>query len=241
MTRVSVAMAVYNGGKYLNEQMGSIINQLTSDDELIVSDNMSTDDSREIILSYFKTFPNIKIVECREPGIIPNFENAIRNCNGEYIFLADQDDVWKPSKIDRVLKEFEESNADLILHNCDYVDENLVPLHKTLFKDRHAKPGYSRNLWYNAYQGCCMAFKKDLVPLICPIPRDIAMHDQWIGLLVEKTGAVDFLEERLILYRRHKGNNSAKQIGIAKKHRYIKTMKQNIEIRISRNNIIESL
>ena len=105
----------------------------------------------------------------------------------------------------------------------------------------HAKPGFNRNLWYNAYQGCCMAFKRDIVALICPIPRDIAMHDQWIGLLVEKTGAVDFLEERLILYRRHKGSNSAKRIGIAKKHRYIKTMKQNIEIRISRNNIIESL
>lgn len=232
MTRVSVAMAVYNGGKYLNEQMGSIINQLTSDDELVVSDNMSTDDSREIILSYFKTYPNIRIVECREPGIIPNFENAIRSCYGKYIFLADQDDVWKPSKIDIVLKEFEESEADLILHNCDYVDENLVPLHKTLFRDRHAKPGFHRNLLYNAYQGCCMAFKRELSPLICPIPRDIAMHDQWIGLLAEKTGVVDFFDERLILYRRHRGSNSAKRVGITKKHQYISKMKKEIRNRV---------
>ena len=77
-----------------------------------------------------------------------------------------------------------------------------------------------------------MAFKKELVPLICPIPRDVAMHDQWIGLLVEKTGVVDFLEERLILYRRHKGSNSAKRVGIAKKHQYINKMKHEIKERI---------
>ena len=236
MTRVSVAMAVYNGGKYLNEQMGSIINQLTEDDELVVSDNMSTDDSREIILSYAKTYPNIRVVECSEQGIVANFENAIQQCVGDYIFLADQDDVWKENKIQRVLQEFEQTGADLVLHDCEYVDEHLDPLHKTLFKDRKAKPGFSRNLWYNAYQGCCMAFRKELVPLICPMPRDIAMHDQWIGLLTEKAGTVSFLQESLLLYRKHAGSNSSNHVGMAKKHRFIRKMKHEIKERINKQN-----
>ena len=232
MTRVSVAMAVYNGGKYLNEQLGSIINQLTNEDELIVSDNMSTDDSRDIILSYFKLYPNMKILTCNEQGISANFETALKQCTGDYIFLTDQDDVWKDNKIERVLEIFKSTEADLVLHDCEYVDENLVSLKKTLFKDRNAAPGYQRNLWKNAYQGCCMAFKKEMIPMICPIPRDIAMHDQWIGLLAEQTGKVVFLEENLILYRKHRGSNSSKHVGISKKIHYIKKMKKEIAARV---------
>lgn len=235
MTRVSVAMAVFNGGEYLNEQMGSIINQLTDEDELIVSDNMSTDDSRAIILSYVKTYPNIVITECLEQGILANFNNAIEHCNGDYIFLADQDDVWKENKIERVLSEFQETGADLILHDCDYVDEHLDSLHKTLFEDRKAEPGIQRNLWKNAYQGCCMAFKKELVPSICPIPRTIAMHDQWIGLIAEETGVVAFLPESLILYRKHSGSNSSNHVGIVKKVHYIRHMTREINHRIHGN------
>lgn len=232
MTRVSVAMAVYNGGKYLNEQMGSIINQLTEDDELVVSDNMSTDDSRDIILSYSKLYPNIKISECNEQGILANFENAILNCSGEYIFLADQDDVWKEDKIEKVLAEFQKSGADLVLHDSEYVDENLVPLHKLMFQDKLAQPGYTRNLRKNAYQGCCLAFRKELVSLICPIPRNIAIHDQWIGLIAEKTGKVSFLQESLILHRKHKGSNSTKHIGLIQKAHNIRVLNEEIIKRV---------
>ncbi|MCH4282006.1 MAG: glycosyltransferase family 2 protein [Solobacterium sp.] len=234
MTRVSVAMAVYNGGKYLNEQMGSIINQLTDEDEFVVSDNMSTDDSRDIILSYSKTYPNIIITECNEQGILANFENAVNHCSGDYIFLADQDDVWNANKIQRILQEFKDTKADLVLHDCTYVDENLVSLNKTLFSDRKAEPGVQRNLWKNAYQGCCMAFKKELIPLICPIPRNIAMHDQWIGLLAEETGTVAFLPEQLIQYRKHRGSNSSKHIGLFRKIHYINEMKKQMKHRINK-------
>ena len=234
MTRVSVAMAVYNGGKYLNEQMGSIINQLTDEDEFVVSDNMSTDESRDIILSYSKTYPNIIITECNEQGILANFENAINHCNGDYIFLADQDDVWNANKIQRILQEFKDTGADLVLHDCTYVNENLVSLNKTLFSDRKAEPGVQRNLWKNAYQGCCMAFKKELIPLICPIPRNIAMHDQWIGLLAEETGTVSFLPEQLIQYRKHSGSNSSKHIGLFRKIHYINELKKQMKHRINK-------
>jgi glycosyltransferase involved in cell wall biosynthesis len=89
---------------------------------------MSTDDSRDIILSYSKTYPNIIITECNEQGILANFENAVNHCNGDYIFLADQDDVWNANKIQRILQEFKDTKADLVLHDCTYVDENLVSL-----------------------------------------------------------------------------------------------------------------
>lgn len=234
MTRVSVAMAVYNGGKYLNEQMGSIVNQLSADDELIISDNMSTDDSREIILSYFKLYPNIKIIECNEQSIVANFENAIRNCTGDYIFLADQDDVWSENKIEKVLQEFADTDADLILHDCEYVNENLVSLHKTLFQEKHVKPGLNRNLMRGTYQGCCMAFKKEWVPMILPMPVGVTLHDQWIGALIEAVGKVDFFEEKLILHRKHKGSNSTKRRSLVKRIHVIKEIKKEIKNRANR-------
>lgn len=225
-------MAVYNGGKYLNEQLGSIVNQLTEEDELIISDNMSTDDSRDIILSYAKLYPNIQYYTCNEQGILANFESVISKCNGDYIFLADQDDIWKEDKIEKVLQRFEETDADLILHNCDYVDDFLIKENLTLFKDRDAVIGYKRNLIKNAYQGCCMAFKKELVKWILPIPRNVAMHDQWIGLLAEKVGTVNFMEDCLILYRRHPGNYSSRHVGIVNKIKYMAFMNHEIQHRI---------
>ncbi len=237
MTRVSVAMAVYNGGKYINEQLGSIINQLAEDDELVISDNMSTDDSRDIILSYAKLYPNIKFLECNEQGIIANFENAINHCSGKYVFLADQDDVWNNNKIKEVLKKFNTTDAYVILHDCEYVNEYLEKTNRTLFEEKNVKIGYKKNLWKNSYQGCCIAFRSEMIPVICPIPRDISIHDQWIGLLAEKLGRSELLNEKLILHRKYKGSNSTKHISMAKRYHNIKLLNINVLKRLKDRNI----
>ncbi len=214
---ISVAMAVYNGSKYLKEQLDSILKQLDKTDELIISYNESEDDTLDILKEYEEKNEIIKVISCEEKGIIPNFNNAILNCSKNFIFLSDQDDVWADDKVEKVMAAFESDKTILtVMHNCEYVDEELKPLGKDLFKDRNVKQGFFKNLAKNGYQGSCMAFRKDLVPFITPIPVDLAMHDQWIGLMTERAGHIKFLTEPLMKYRQHAGSNS-KRLPVDKK------------------------
>ena len=213
---VSVVMAVYNGEKYIREQIDSILVQLREKDELIISYNESIDGTLNVISEYEKNDDRIQVFCCSERGVIPNFENAIKHANGDVIFLCDQDDIWDINKISKVMKEFN-NNVVLVEHNCEFVASNGAHLNGDLFKRRKARKGYFKNLCINCYQGSCMAFKKDLVKYICPIPRDLAMHDQWIGLIAEKCGNITFLDEQLIKYRRHDEAVSDINVGIITK------------------------
>ena len=215
--RVSVAMAVYNGEEYLREQIDSIINQLRSDDELVISYNDSTDDTWGIIKAYAINEEKIKLFKCNNVGVIANFNNAIENSKGKYIFLADQDDVWYPHKIETVVRYFENSDALAIVHNTEIVNKDLIPINESLFEVRKAKVGLIKNILKNSYQGCCLAFKSELVPYICPIPKNVPMHDQWIGLNSEIYGNVFFINEKLIAYRRHDKNVSPNKLKLLQK------------------------
>ena len=203
--RVSVAMATYNGAAYLRQQLDSILQNLTDEDELVISDDGSTDETRKIIEEYCSTNPGIRLIDGPGAGVIANFEHAIASCRGQYIFLADQDDVWKADKVDKVLKTFEERACVLVIHDAKVVSEDLKStLMESFFSYRGSKAGFIANMIKNRYMGCCMAFKKELVEWILPIPKDIPMHDQWIGMISDGIfGKSVFLQDKLLLYRRH--------------------------------------
>lgn len=205
---ISVCMATYNGEKYLEGQIESIVSQLHEDDELIVSDDGSTDATLRILESFQQRYPIVKIVEGPHLGIIANFENAISNASGDYIFLSDQDDVWSPRKVERVMAAFRSVESDLVVHNAEIVDSDLRPLGLTAFEWRASGPGLIKNLKRNSFIGCCMAFRRELLPLCLPFPRDIAMHDWWLGLVSSLNGNPMFVDDCLIKYRRHGGNAS---------------------------------
>ncbi len=206
--RVSVAMATYNGEKYIKEQIDSILNNLEKNDELIISDDGSKDNTISIIQEMQKNDSRIKLLEGPKNGVKQNFANAIKNCSGEYIFLADQDDIWNDKKVEKVLKVFRNENVTLVIHNCEIVNENLEKNDKTFFEFRNSGKGIIKNIWKNTYIGCCIAFKGKMKDKILPIPNDIEMHDQWIGIINEKYGKSYFLDECLIKYRRHSNNVS---------------------------------
>lgn len=109
----------------------------------------------------------------------------------------------------------------LVMHNCEFVDDNLTPLGVNLFNYRKCRKGFLKNLIINGYQGCCIAFRSEIKSYICPIPDNIAMHDQWIGLICEIMGEISLLDDILILYRRHGDNNSVVGVGLVKKIKYI--------------------
>lgn len=202
---ISVALAAYKGEKYIEQQILSILPQLSHDDELIVSDDKPGGQTEHIVRRLMLDDPRITYVEGRGKGVVANFTNAIRYCKGDYIFLCDQDDVWLDGKVRRVMQAFE-NGADLVLHNAYITDENLNITDYSFFAKRGSKKGFFRNIVKNSYMGCCMAFSRKLLKRIMPIPRYIPMHDQWIGLLGEVYGKVELIDVPLIYYRIHGGN-----------------------------------
>lgn len=218
--RVSVAMALYNGERYIKEQIDSILCQLGEHDELIISDDGSADSSPAIVREYQKNDNRIRLVKGPGLGIKKNFEYAISLAGGKYIFLTDQDDIWHRDKIEHVLNAFKTSGAYLVVHDAK-VFEGKEAEHITtesFFDYRGSKAGVLKNMVKNSYIGCCMAFRKNVKEIILPIPSKIEMHDQWIGVLSDFVfGKSYFLREPLLLYRRHGENSSSMQhYGIGK-------------------------
>jgi len=199
-------MATFNGSRYINEQLNSIITQLDESSEIVISDDSSTDNTVQIIKSFndkrIQVLPNQKF---RNP--IFNFENSLKHAQGDYIFLADQDDIWMPERLNKMIPFFE--NYDLIVSDCRVVDENLEVLTESYFASVEARPGLVRNLICTSpYIGCCMAFKRNVLERALPFPKSIPMHDFWIALIAESMFKVKFISEPLLLYRRHGSNAS---------------------------------
>lgn len=197
---ISVCMTTYNGEKYIKEQLDSILCQLEEDDEVIISDDSSTDQTINIIKSY--NDKRIKLFE-EQKFFSPtyNFENSLKYATKDFIFLSDQDDVWLSSKVETVLKYLKE--YDLVVSDCIVVDEDLKVLDESFFGLVNSGNGFFKNFVKNTYIGCCMAFRRSVLEYILPFPSKIAMHDIWIGLSTEMKGTVFFLKEPQILYRRH--------------------------------------
>lgn len=199
-------MASYNGKKYISEQIQTILANLSAADELIVSDDGSADGTLDILYRYAETFPQIIIADGPHQGVIRNFENAIRLASGDLIFLCDQDDLWTADKVKAVKECFEETQCTCVVHDADVIDSCGNVLIPSYFTYRHSGPGIARNIWKNSYIGCCMAFRKELLPYILPFPDNIHMHDQWIGILSDYYGHSCFCDKILLHYRRHEGN-----------------------------------
>ncbi|WP_020601979.1 glycosyltransferase family 2 protein [Spirosoma spitsbergense] len=205
MASISVCVASYNGEFFIRRQLQSILEQIGVDDEIIVSDDGSTDNTLQVINSFGD--PRIRIVvnEYRQ-GPVGNYENALKHTSGDYVFLADQDDIWLPDKVlilSSLLKSY-----DLVLSDCEVVDNFGTVLHASFFNFRRSRQGFLRNLYRNSYMGCCMAFRREVLLYVLPFPNYIHMHDWWIGLLVEVKGNAFFYRKPLIQYVRHGSNAS---------------------------------
>lgn len=203
---ISVCMATYNGVKYLEPQVSSILSQLSDTDELVISDDGSSDNTIEILESIED--PRIKIIFNKGVhGIVGNFQNSINHAIGDIIFLADQDDVWLPGKVSKCVEKLK--YCDLVLHDAIIVNKDLIPQNKTLLSELKIKEGFVHNFIKNRFTGCCMAFNKSVLSYVSPVPdKAYFLHDNWIGLMVSIKGKISFINEPLILFRRHESNNS---------------------------------
>lgn len=203
---ISVCIATYNGERFIREQIDSILCQLSSNDEIIVSDDGSIDNTISII--NIINDKRIKVIEGpRKHSPILNFECALKEAKGEYIFLADQDDVWKPNKVDVYMKWLQE--YDCIISDAEVTNNNLNPLYPSLYAIMKVRPGRIYNtIWKNGYTGCCMAFRRNVLEASLPFPNDIPMHDIWIGNVAAYKYNVKFIPDKLIFFRRHNNTTS---------------------------------
>lgn len=201
---ISVCLASYNGEKYIKEQITSILCQLGEKDELIVSDDGSTDKTVEIICSMED--PRIRILANNAHNLIHNFEYCLSLAKGDYIFLSDQDDIWESNKVRICVEHL--GRYDLVVSNCSVVDQNLKLISERFFSQRKVSMSIMKNIISNHYLGCCMAFRKKILEVILPFPSKIAMHDIWIGLCAQAFFQTKFIPMNLVKYRRHGDNNS---------------------------------
>jgi len=197
---ISVCMVTYNGGLFIYKQLTSILSQIGSNDEVIISDDGSVDNTISIIKSF--NDKRIKFL-CRQgiPNLVKNYEYAIQKTKGEYIFLSDQDDIWVDTKVSETMKYLK--SYDLVISDCTLIDEKENIINHSYFKLINSRKGIITNIIKNSYLGCCMAFRKNLLHNILPFPKNLYFHDIWIGLIAEIHGNVLFLNKQLVLYRRH--------------------------------------
>lgn len=201
--KISVALAAYKGEQYISEQIDSILSQLGENDELIVSDDYPEGKTREIVAEYQTRDKRVRYIEGEGKGVVRNFENALKACSGDVIFLSDQDDVWMDNKVELVMKEFS-NGADLVLHDASVTDSALDITEPSYFAVHGSNASFFGNMARNSFVGCCMAFTKQVMHESLPFPEALPMHDWWIALVaLKKKRNVVLLAEPLIKWRRH--------------------------------------
>lgn len=205
---ISVCIATFNGEVYIREQLDSILIQLGQNDEVIISDDLSTDTTLDIVRDYKD--PRIKILSTNKRlGTVLNFEQALASSQGEIIFLCDQDDIWELNKVSKSLIELE--TCDLLVSDCFIIDSRNTIICNSYFLKRNSGPGLLKNIYKNTYLGCCMVFRRKILKFALPFPSQVNMHDEWIGLIAQVFFHIKFTSEKLIRYRRH-GKNASPEL-----------------------------
>lgn len=214
--RVTVAMATYNGERFVETQLRSILDQLGTDDEIVVVDDDSTDDTVERLRSL--TDPRIRLYRNqRNEGVLCTFERALRMSRGDIVFLADQDDVWLPGKRDALCSALSPPTVAVAISDAQVIDAEGNVLAPSFMGLRGGfRAGLAATLLKNRYLGCAMALKRRVLDVALPIPPDVPMHDMWLGAVSSLVGTTAYVDRPLMQYRRHSANVSpASRAGVS--------------------------
>jgi len=219
---ISVALCTFNGEAFIRDQLNSIATQSRLPDEVVVSDDHSSDGTVAIINAFCNTvpFPVRLHVNEKNLGSARNYEKAIQACQGDVIFFADQDDVWYPTKIETMAPLLLSGEiSDFVFSDADIVNESLLPLGRHLWESvpfslkmqRRFMRGQAFDvlLHHNVVTGATAAFASRWQSLFLPFPSGW-YQDAWIALLLAAVGKVTLVPTPLIKYRQH----SRQQLGM---------------------------
>jgi GT2 family glycosyltransferase len=206
-TPVSVCMATYNGARYLRLQLDSVLAQLGPQDELLVQDDSSTDETLDIVASYAD--PRVEVLQnVSNLGVISTFERCLSRARRPIVLLCDQDDEWLPGKVDAMVAAFADPHVTGVVTDAVIVDEDGNLTGESIFAYLRSGPGVVHNYVKNSYLGCCLAVRREVLDVALPVPRAVRTHDGWIGITAEMLGEVVFLPTPYVTYRRHDANVS---------------------------------
>lgn len=226
---VSVALCTHNGAAFVGAQVDSILGQTRPPDELVVSDDDSTDDTVRVVRERVDTYRagggtiSMQLLENRPAlGIAANFAQAISNCHSDLVALSDQDDVWHPQRLEVIARYFGDHPEVALVHgDARRIDSAGLPLTGSLFDSLRVSPGERHRIdrgdalkvliRRNVVTGATSVFRKSLVAQALPIPPGW-IHDEWFAIVASLVGRVAIVPGQWVDYRQHAGN----QIGAAK-------------------------
>lgn len=207
---ISIAMATYNGEKFIKEQIESIINQTFNDWELIITDDCSSDKTLDILKKYQELDSRIHVFSNEHNlGYKDNFAKAISYCSGDFIACSDQDDVWTKDHLELLINNI--GNYSLICSNSTLVDEKLNELGYDLHNDRlliseDKNLQFIQLIYANFVQGCTVLFRKELLQKYLPIPTGQKYHDYWLAWVAVTNNGIKYINKSTLLYRQHECN-----------------------------------
>jgi len=218
-------MATFNGSAFIHKQIESILCQLKIDDELIIVDDCSTDNTVEIV----SDFSDNRILILRNDqniGVNQSFSKAILSSSGDYIFLSDQDDVWIDGRVNLMIEYLIENNVDLLTSNFSWINELDVPVFikfdgvSSFRSKKYASNIIDIFIGKTNYFGCAMLFTKELIKYIVPIPKFVESHDLWIAKIGNLYRSQIHLDEITFLKRTH-GTNMTSTISKRKTYQKV--------------------
>ena len=208
--KISVCMATFNGEAYLEKQVRSILEQLRAADEVVVVDDASTDKTLKILHNFSDSRVQV-YRNTKNHGVMASFERSMKLAHGDILFLSDQDDLWLPGKVNTITEAFATNpEITLVASDAKVIDKDGLVVADSFFSQRgRFSAGIVHNFFKNKYLGCTLAFRKTMLTYFLPIPRDVPMHDMWIGLINTLHGKTHYITQPLIIaYRRHGSNLS---------------------------------
>lgn len=228
---VSVALCTYNGEKFLEEQLESLILQKYENLEIVVVDDCSSDNSMGILSTYHNRSGKLRIYQNdRNLGYIKNFEKAVSLCRGEFIALSDQDDIWDLEKITLLVKGI--GGNTLIYHDSQFINHEGQLMNRKLSDQVNFYSGAQPEpfLFFNCISSHAILFHKKLTNHIFPFP-ETGFHDAWIGYVACNLGTIQFLDKCLVKYRQHPDSATdilklkGQSVKLGKKERFQNTLR----------------
>ncbi len=232
---IAVLLATYNGEKYLPEQLDSILKQTYNDFKIYIHDDGSSDRTVDILHEYSEKYPDkIEILDGAPTGAAQkNFLYMLHKVENEYYMFSDQDDVWLPEKMEKLMKLVKKNETDgsiptLAFSDMKVVDKDLNVLDESFvyvnrLDTKHLSFPYL--ICQNVVAGCTTLFNRALrdEALKYKNAGNIEWHDWWIALIAAANDKLLYLNEKLSLYRQHENNTlgSEKDIGIKKNLEYV--------------------
>lgn len=214
---ISIGLAVYNGEQFLVQQLQSLISQSIKPFEIVIVNDCSTDGSELIIRQFdFGGIPVRFINNDQNLGVIATFRKILTICEGDFIALCDQDDIWLPNKLELCLNEFNFLNPKqpcVVFSDLTLIDKDGNVIEDSLYKSWGINPkSYSIKsiLFDNVIVGCTVLINREMRDLLISIPLGIVMHDYWIALIAYSFGDYRFVDVPTILYRSHNASVTSK-------------------------------